>query len=49
MVIKWRLAAVMADREVDNQRLQELTGLHRGTISKLKNNLPARLDDVAIP
>lgn len=44
MAIKWRLVAVMADREVDNQKLHELTGLHMGTISKLRNNPPARVD-----
>ncbi len=44
MAIKWRLIAVMADREVDNQRLHELTGLHLGTIAKLRNNPPSRLD-----
>ena len=44
MAIKWRLNAVMADKEVDNQRLHELTGLHIGTISKLRNNPPARVD-----
>ena len=42
--IKWRLAAVMADRDIDNQKLHELTGLHLGTISKLRNHKPARLD-----
>lgn len=44
MTIKWRLSAVMADREIDNQKLHELTGLHLGTISKLRNNAPARVD-----
>lgn len=44
MALKWRLVAVMADREIDNQKLHELTGLHPGTISKLRNNLPSRLD-----
>ena len=44
VTIKWRLAAVMADREIDNQRLHELTGLHLGTISKLRNKKPSRLD-----
>ena len=44
VAIKWRLAAVMADREVDNQQLHELTGLHLGTISKLRNKKPSRLD-----
>ena len=44
MPIKWRLAAVMADREIDNQKLHELTGLHLGTVSKLRNNPPKRID-----
>lgn len=44
MAIKWRLAAVMADREIDNQTLHDLTGLHLGTIAKLRNNPPARID-----
>lgn len=44
MAIKWRLTAVMADREVDNEKLQELTGFHPGTISKLRNNPPRRID-----
>lgn len=44
VAIKWRLAAVMADREIDNQKLHGLTGLHLGTISKLRNKKPSRLD-----
>ena len=44
VAIKWRLAAVMADREIDNQTLHDLTGLHLGTISKLRNKKPSRLD-----
>ncbi len=44
VTIKWRLAAVMADREIDNQKLHILTGLHLGTISKLRNKKPSRLD-----
>lgn len=35
--IKWRLAAVMADREIDYKQLAEMTGLHRITVSKHKN------------
>ena len=34
----------MADREIDNQKLHILTGLHLGTISKLRNKKPSRLD-----
>jgi len=46
MAIKWRLAAVMADRELDYKQLAEKTGLHPGTVSKLKNTyvMPRRLD-----
>lgn len=42
--IKWVLTEVMNDREIDNQTLHQLTGLHLGTISKLKQNLPSRID-----
>ena len=48
MAIKWRLSAVMADREIDNQALHLLTGLHPGTISKLRNNPPSRIDVVTL-
>lgn len=46
MAIKWRLAAVMADRELDYRQLAEKTGLHPGTVSKLKSTylMPRRLD-----
>lgn len=44
--IKWRLAAVMADREMDYKQVAEVTGLHRVTVNKLKNTyeMPSRLD-----
>ena len=48
MTIKWRLSAVMADREIDNQTLHQLTGLHIGTISKLRNNPPLRIDVITL-
>ena len=48
MTIKWRLSAVMADREIDNQTLHQLTGLHPGTISKLRNNPPSRIDVITL-
>lgn len=41
---KWRLSAVMEDLEVSNGELAELTGMHPTTISKLRRNLPSRLD-----
>lgn len=44
MAIKWRLIAVMADREINNRMLHEMTGLHIGTIAKLRNNPPTRVD-----
>ncbi len=46
MPIKWRLAAIMADRELDYKQLAQLTEMHPVTISKLKNTyeMPPRLD-----
>lgn len=44
MPIKWRLSAVMADREISIDELIERTGFHRGTVSKLRNHPPARVD-----
>lgn len=44
MGIKWRLTAVMADREVSIDELIERTGFHRGTISKLRNHPPDRFE-----
>jgi putative transcriptional regulator len=45
-VIKWRLAAVMADREIDYKELASMTGLAATTVSTHKNRkqMPARLD-----
>lgn len=46
MPIKWRLAAVMADREMSYREVAEATGLHHVTVNKLKNTfeMPPRLD-----
>lgn len=46
MPIKWRLAVLMADREVDYKELAQMTGLHPVTISKHKNMrfMPDRLE-----
>ena len=46
MAIKWRLAAVMADRELDYKEVAELTGFHKVTVNKHKNlkRMPPRLD-----
>lgn len=46
MVIKWRLAAVMADREMDYRQVAKAAGLHPVTVNKLKNSyeMPPRLD-----
>jgi putative transcriptional regulator len=44
MPMKWRLPVLMADREVDYKELAKVTGMHPGTVSKLKNNLPDRLE-----
>jgi putative transcriptional regulator len=46
MPIKWRLAVLMADREVDYKQLASVTGLHPVTVSKHKNArvMPSRLE-----
>lgn len=44
MPIKWRLPVMMAEREMDYRQLADATGMHPGTISKLKNNLPDRIE-----
>lgn len=46
MPIKWNLAYVMLDRNVKTGDLAAVTGLHPGTISKLKSQreMPRRLD-----
>jgi len=46
MTIKWRLAVLMADRELDYKQLAEMTGMHPVTVSKHKNMrvMPARLE-----
>lgn len=49
-MIKWRLAAIMADRELDYRKLAELTGLHPVTVNKLKNTFvaPPRIDSTTL-
>ena len=44
--IKWRLAAIMADREMSYKDVAALADLHPVTVNKLKNTyeMPARLD-----
>lgn len=46
MPMKWRLAAVMADREIGYKELADAAGLHRVTVNRLKNTyeMPPRLD-----
>lgn len=36
-VIRWRLRVVMAEKNISNKELAERSGVHRVTISKLKN------------
>ena len=36
-MIKWRLRVLMAERKISNKQLAEMTGIHRVTISRLKN------------
>lgn len=46
MPIKWNLAHVMIDKNIKTGDLAATTGLHPGTISKLKSlrEMPKRLD-----
>lgn len=46
MSIKWRLAVLMADREVDYKQVAQMTGMHYVTVSKHKNMrvMPERLE-----
>lgn len=37
MRIKWRLAVLMADREINYKELASLTGMHHVTTSRHKN------------
>jgi putative transcriptional regulator len=37
-MIRWRLRVLMAEKNISNQKLSELSGLHRVTISKLKRS-----------
>ena len=50
MPIKWRLAVLMADREIDYKDLAKLTGFHEKTVSKHKNMriMPSRLEDTTL-
>ena len=45
-MIKWRLAAVMADRELDYKQVAALTGFNPKTVSRHKNLkvMPSRLE-----
>lgn len=36
-MIRWRLRVLMAERNINNKTLAQLTGLHPTTISRLKN------------
>jgi putative transcriptional regulator len=46
MSIKWRLAVLMADREINYKELAKITGMHPTTVSKHKNSrvMPSRLE-----
>ncbi len=46
MPIKWRLAVLMADREMDYKQLAQVTDLHPVTVNKHKNTrvMPSHLE-----
>ena len=50
MPIKWRLAVIMADRELDYKDVSRLTGFHEKTVNKHKNMrvMPGRLEDTTL-
>lgn len=50
MPIKWRLAVIMADREVDYKQLAALTGFNDKTVNKHKNmrTMPSRLEETTL-
>jgi putative transcriptional regulator len=50
MPIKWRLAALMADREIDYKELADLTGFNKVTVNRHKNKrtMPNRLEETTL-
>ena len=50
MPIKWRLAVIMADRELNYKELAELTGFNSVTVNRHKNMkvMPSRLEDTTL-
>ena len=44
MTVQWRLKVIMAIKDVSNDELSKKTGLHTGTISKLRNKTPERIE-----
>jgi putative transcriptional regulator len=50
MPIKWRLAALMADREIDYKELAGLTGFNKVTVNRHKNmrTMPNRLEETTL-
>jgi putative transcriptional regulator len=49
VVIRWKLAIVMAERHISNKELAVLTGMHPTSLSKLKNRLRlTRIDEATL-
>ncbi|GEM_PF-960604 len=48
MTIKWRLSALMAERGCSNKELATATDFHEVTISKLRKEMPDRLEKVTL-
>ncbi|MDY6786246.1 MAG: helix-turn-helix transcriptional regulator [Cyanobacteriota bacterium] len=44
MAIRWRLAVMMAEREMANKELAQLIDKHPTTISRLRTHCPLKLD-----
>ena len=49
LVIRWKLAVVMAERDISNKELAVLTGMHPTSVSKLKTRRRlTRIDEATL-
>lgn len=43
MAVTWHLKLMQVKRDINNEELARLTGLHPGTIAKLRSDIPKQL------
>ena len=43
MAVTWNLKLLQVKRDINSQQLAEMTGLHPGSIAKLRKNRPKQL------